>query len=154
MKPLAYIGAVLVGICLLVACSGTTSPRGKDAAASAPNGTSHSTASGSSAVTKSDAEGVAFLESHLAELVKFKENREFHKIGFSQTGRYYRWLDEVEAEHKADPYDTNVGIAVGDLLMLGLAYVDSKGIETQYTTFAREQIEKVIADHKSSAPKD
>jgi hypothetical protein len=152
IKQLAYIGAAFFSMILLIACSGAKPPQ-NGTATPAPNSVAP-TKPGRQSVTKTDAQGVAFLESHFAELMRIKEDAEFKEIGFSQTGQYYRWLDEVQSEHNADPYDIKVGIAVGDLLMLGLAYVDSKGSETKYTTDARAQIEKVISDHKSSTTND
>jgi len=68
---------------------------------------------------------------HLKELLKFKDEDNFKKYGFSQSWNYYPWLKKVEdlkkTDDQADLYRINI------LHSLSLKYIISKGRETKDT---------------------
>jgi hypothetical protein len=70
------------------------------------------------------------------ELISFKNKSDFRKFGFAVGGPYNEWLLRVQ-KIKNNP-DSKLllqkGIVIGDLEQLGLAYVSSKGKETDVTT--------------------
>jgi tetratricopeptide (TPR) repeat protein len=80
------------------------------------------------------------------ELVKFKDDTDFHKIGFSAEGPYHKWKENVE-ELKKNP-DSKLllenGIVVGDIEMLGSEYRKSKGKETDYTKYMVPEIKSAL----------
>ena len=69
------------------------------------------------------------------ELLEFKSSGDFVKSGFSQEGNYNKWLKDVEALNKNPNAELLLdnSLIVGDLLNLGMAYVNSKGKETTVT---------------------
>ncbi len=91
------------------------------------------------------AEAREFITAKLKELDGFKTDPKFIKLGFGTGGPYNKWLVAVDERQKAATKPSAEGIALGDLSGLGLAYVSSKGQETKFTRFAREEIEKAIA---------
>lgn len=81
------------------------------------------------------------------ELNNFKSKPDFIEYGFEIGGPYNNWLTEVQ--HCRDEYDSfllnaNTGFLFGDLEMLGLEYVSSKGKETDYSIFITKTIEENI----------
>ena len=81
------------------------------------------------------------------ELIAFKDNPNFHKYGFSGAYIYNAWLKQV-GELKNSPVAKDIlfdyGFSLGDLEMLGLEYVKTKGQETKYSNWAKDRIEKGI----------
>lgn len=77
------------------------------------------------------------------ELLLFKDKNDFHHYGFGGAYRYNDWLHRVD-ELKNSPYAKTIlmeyGFALGDLEMLGLEYVESKGKETEYSIWAKNRI--------------
>jgi len=74
------------------------------------------------------------------ELMEFKGDAEFHRVGFGTCCKYKKWQLKVEALRNNKTLKMIDKIAVGDLLMLGLEYMRTKGKENDYTKFARESI--------------
>ena len=74
------------------------------------------------------------------ELMEFKGDAEFHRVGFGVCCKYKKWQLKVEALRNNKTLTMLEKIAVGDLLMLGLEYMKTKGKENDYTKFARESI--------------
>lgn len=74
------------------------------------------------------------------ELMEFKGDAEFHRVGFGVCCKYKKWQLKVEALRNNKTLTMIDKIAVGDLLMLGLEYMKTKGKENDYTKFARESI--------------
>lgn len=78
------------------------------------------------------------------ELLAFKGSDDFHYYGFSGAGKYNSWLKRA-AELKNSPHAKTIlldyGFALGDIEMLGLEYVKSKGRETEYSNWAKSRIE-------------
>lgn len=68
-------------------------------------------------------------------LISFKNKEDFKNYGFGVGGPYYKWLNSVE-DIKSNP-DSKLllrkGVLIGELEQLGLAYVNSKGKETEVT---------------------
>lgn len=81
----------------------------------------------------------------LNELLAFKDKEDFHYYGFSGTYKYNDWLKKV-GNLKDSPVAKEIlldyGFAIGDLEMLGLEYVKTKGQETKYSNWAKERIKK------------
>jgi len=67
------------------------------------------------------------------QLVVFKDKSDFHAFGFGAGGPYNNWMKEIE-KLESNP-NANLlleeGLVVGDLKMLGLEYMNSKGKETE-----------------------
>ena len=90
--------------------------------------------------------GQTFLRSKLAELDSFKSNPAFHRFGFGAGGPFHSWLKTVESRQDDSSFSLHERVAVGDLQMLGLEYVTTKGCENNYTRYARQSIRQVIGD--------
>ena len=61
------------------------------------------------------------------ELHTFKDDIEFHDMGFSRAGPYYAWMEAVEAHQDANPgwvLLDELGFAANEVLMLGINYMD------------------------------
>lgn len=89
-----------------------------------------------------------FLKSKLAKLDSFKSDPKFHQFGFSIGGPFNSWLKSVESKRDAPDFSFLERVAVGDLEMLGLEYISTKGRENEYSRFARRQITGVMQDGK------
>ena len=85
-----------------------------------------------------------------SELLEFKDKSDFKANGFSQGGQYHEWLIKVKGL-KNNP-DSKLllqkGVVAGELEQLGLAYVSSKGKETEVT----KNFNKFFAEAISSKP--
>lgn len=69
------------------------------------------------------------------ELMKFKNDKEFHEVGFDSCCSYNKWLLKAEAL-RDNPNGMDLmfeGFFPGDIEKLGQAYYLSKGKETEYT---------------------
>ena len=80
------------------------------------------------------------------ELMGFKGKYDFHSYGFSPGYKYHNWLKRVE-NLKNQPEAKSLlkkGIVVGDLEMLGLEYVNTKGRENDYTRFTNKNFKKAL----------
>ena len=90
------------------------------------------------------------FKSLYSELLDFKSNSDFKKIGFGEGGPYKEWLTKVE-KLKNNP-DSKLllekGVLVGELEQLGLAYAGSKGQETEVT----KNFNKIFSEAISSMP--
>ena len=69
------------------------------------------------------------------ELRSFKDDPSFHEVGFGRCCRFHDWKTRVEALRSRAGFETlaDIGVLPGDLLMLGMAYMRSKGRPTEYT---------------------
>lgn len=80
------------------------------------------------------------------QLVSFKDKSDFHAFGFGAGGPYSYWMKEIE-KLEANP-NANLlleeGLVVGDLKMLGLEYMNSKGKKTEYTRFIVPEIKRAL----------
>lgn len=80
------------------------------------------------------------------ELMSFKNDSLFHKIGFAPENRYSDWLDRV-GKLIEDPGSKGLlkkGVAVEDLMKLGLEYFKSGGKETSFSSFANGEFRKAF----------
>jgi hypothetical protein len=80
------------------------------------------------------------------ELLSFKDDSRFHKVGFASENKYSKWLDRV-GKLKEDPRSEGLlkkGIPVEDLLNLGLEYFKSGGKETAFSRFANGEFRKAF----------
>lgn len=80
------------------------------------------------------------------ELMSFKDDHEFHRIGFKPTGKYNKWLKKVNRLEK-NPNSRLImeeGICVGDLKMLGLEYAKHGGRETKYSKYMNNEFLSVF----------
>jgi hypothetical protein len=82
------------------------------------------------------------------ELKSFKNSSDFRKYGFTKSGPYNHWLVRVE-NLKTHP-DANsllsMGFVAGELEVLGLTYVSSKGRETETTLFFNKIFSEAISN--------
>ena len=90
--------------------------------------------------------GRQFLKSKLAELDSFRADPKFHQFGFGVGGPFNSWLKSVESKREDSSFVLRERVAVGDLQMLGLEYMKTKGRENEYTRYTREQIAEVLRD--------
>lgn len=76
------------------------------------------------------------------ELLAFKDKSDFQRYGFGTGSKYNRWLTDVQ-KLKNTPTEKiliGLGFVPGDLEMLGLEYVSSKGKETEYSLYTKKTI--------------
>lgn len=86
------------------------------------------------------------LQSLYKDLLGFKNKSDFALWGFDIDGPYNYWLK------KAETFDNKTyaevlaehGIAPGDVKMLGIEYVKTKGQEDDYTRYLRSEIDAAI----------
>jgi hypothetical protein len=94
----------------------------------------------------------AFTEfkSLYGKLSEFKNDADFKKLGFGKGGKYSEWIEKVR-EFKQNP-DSKLllkkGVLIGELEQLGMAYVSSKGKETEVT----KTFNKIFSDAISDKP--
>ncbi|MCZ0935704.1 MAG: hypothetical protein OXJ54_11025 [Gemmatimonadetes bacterium] len=69
------------------------------------------------------------------ELHSFKDDPNFHDVGFGTCCRFHDWQTRAEALQSSAGLETlaDVGVLPGDLLTLGMEYMRSKGRPTEYT---------------------
>ncbi len=75
------------------------------------------------------------------DLQDFKDDAKFHKIGFglfSISTKYKRWELEIQSLRKNKDSTFETKLIAGDLLMLGLEYIKTKGKENNYIKFVKE----------------
>lgn len=81
------------------------------------------------------------------ELHAFKNSSDFVKYGFDKRGKYRNWLEEVR-EFTQNP-DSKLllkkGVLIGELELLGMAYVGSNGKETEVTMVFNVIFDEAIA---------
>lgn len=80
------------------------------------------------------------------ELMNFKNSSGFKNYGFMPGYKYHSWLKKVE-KYENYPEAKNLlnkGIVLGELKMLGLEYVSSKGKETEFTRITRQNFKKAL----------
>ena len=80
------------------------------------------------------------------ELMSFKDDSLFHKVGFAPDNKYSDWLDRVGKlnEDSRSKGLLKKGISVEDLLNLGLGYFNSGGKETSFSSFANGEFRKAF----------
>ena len=69
------------------------------------------------------------------ELHSFKDDPDFHEVGFGRCCRFHDWQTRVEALQSSAGLETlaDVDVLPGDLLTLGMEYLRSEGRPTEYT---------------------
>jgi hypothetical protein len=80
------------------------------------------------------------------ELINFKNDPLFHKVGFAPENKYSKWLDKV-SKLKQDSRTKGLvkkGISIEDLMNLGLEYFKSGGKETSFSRFANDEFRKAF----------
>lgn len=82
----------------------------------------------------------AFARSKLDELDGFRGSPEFRRLGFGEGSPHHRWLLEVKAAREAEGLNFGEGLALSELLSLGLTYVGTQGEEDDDTRFHREML--------------
>ena len=80
------------------------------------------------------------------ELMSFKDDSLFHKVGFAIENKYSNWLDRVGKlnEDSRSKGLLKKGIPLEDLRDLGLEYFKSGGKETAFSRFANGQFRKAF----------
>ena len=80
------------------------------------------------------------------KLLTFKDNPDFHQMGFVQPGEYHDWM--VEAQDLRDnPLSEQLvtrGLMSNELVLLGIEYLASKGQETHSTLMFNEDFKKLL----------
>ena len=82
------------------------------------------------------------LLAHYHELLRFKDNPEFHQVCYSRAYRYAEWVDRGKAlgERSEASLREHTGIHPTDLWNMGREYCDSQGQETNYTQWLNSQM--------------
>ena len=77
------------------------------------------------------------FQSLLSELNTFKGNQDFHQQGFGRGGSYHSWLSKVQAivDSQCEELLIEKGFVFSELEALGMEYLKTKGVDTDYTTF-------------------
>lgn len=81
------------------------------------------------------------------ELLNFKDDPRFHKMGFSVGSPYRTWFEEIRAlavKQISSESMPGSGIVPGDLEILGREYMSSKGAETRYTEIMRPEFDRAL----------
>jgi hypothetical protein len=89
---------------------------------------------------------VAEVRQLYLELMSFKDDSTFHKVGFTGDNKYSNWLDRV-GKLKEDSRSEGLlkkGIPLEDLRDLGLEYFKSGGKETAFSRFANGKFRKAL----------
>lgn len=139
----------------LVLFTGACSPdRSAADPAQAENGTALTTSDvQQSASSEEGAEAAAeALQSLYADLKQFKDDPQFHQVGFGQCCEYFRWKQKVEALSATHGRAIlkRAGFAPGDLVQLASAYAKSRGRETDLTRRLKAPIENGLSPSKPS----
>ncbi len=91
------------------------------------------------------------LKTLYQELQEFKDNPEFHQVGFGTCCRFNRWMVKVEvlrSKKTGIKILMEVGFVPGELLQLGMEYMRSRGRPTSYT----KEMEPVIVSGFAPEP--
>lgn len=139
----------------LVLFTGACSPDSSAAdPAQAENGTALTTSHVQlSASSEAGAEAAAeALQKLYADLKQFKDDPEFHRVGFGRCCEYLRWKQKVDALSASHGRAIlkQAGFAPGDLVQLASAYADSRGRETDLTRRLKGRIENGLSPSKPS----
>ena len=123
----AVLAAIVLG-CVLLGCAPPDSDPAQTAAPPESSDVEPDAPAGFSEQTK------RLLALH-KELHSFKDDPEFHQVGFGACCRFHEWQARVEVLRSETKLETIMDIEVvpGDLLILGLEYMQSKGRSTEYT---------------------
>jgi hypothetical protein len=81
------------------------------------------------------------------ELMSFKDDSLFHKVGFAAENKYTNWMDRVGKlceDSRSKGLLKKQGVPIEDLLNLGLEYFKSGGKETSFSRFANEEFHKAF----------
>lgn len=129
----------MVLLAAIVACSSCQTPetRGGEAA--------HQVATGLSTNQQ-------FLRAQLHALLAFKDDRDFHAVGFSPGHRFHGWYKAVAAKRDEKGLSWQEAEALGHLAQLGREYCRLRGREGEYSTFAKQVIEESLALPATAAP--
>lgn len=85
----------------------------------------------------------------LERLLAFKDKQDFKTYGFGKGGPYHKWLTDVEALRNSQPKGATHPVplvlraAPGDLIMLGMEYMQKQG-ETDYTRQILPELQQTI----------
>jgi len=80
------------------------------------------------------------------KLLTFKDNPDFHQMGFVQPGEYHDWMMEAQ-DLRDNPLAEQLvsrGLMSNELVLLGIEYLGSKGQETHSTLMFNEDFKKVL----------
>lgn len=136
---MARANDLAIFLAVILACSSCQTPQAQDGAAERQAATEQSS-------------NQLFLLSQLRALLAFKDDRDFHAVGFSPGHRFHSWLQAVEARRADKELSWQEAEALGHLEQLGLEYCRLRGREGEYTTFAKQVIEEHIAAPHVAAP--
>lgn len=77
----------------------------------------------------------------LTQLDSFRNTEHFAKFGFSQGGNHYEWIKQAERLSRSK--NQKAAAKAKHLYSLGVAYVISKGKETEHTIKLRRKIKSL-----------
>ena len=88
------------------------------------------------------------------ELQKFKDDPEFHQVGFGLCCRFNVWKQEVDALTDRSGLETlrEIGIVPGELFSLGWEYFQNRGRSTFLTAFVEANIKAASIETIGLAP--
>lgn len=85
-----------------------------------------------------------------SELQTFRFDKDFHKMGFGQGGKYYKWLQKsksIRSEADRTLHERkyiDLRAATDHLMQIATDYMNNEGQETKYTRQMTGEIEKII----------
>ena len=88
------------------------------------------------------------LKTLYEELQGFKDNPEFHQVGFGTCCRFNKWKVKVESlrsKKTGMKIFREIGFLPGELLQLGMEYMRSRGHPTSYTQVMEATIVEGLA---------
>lgn len=92
------------------------------------------------------------LQRLYADLKGFKDEPEFHRVGFGRCCEYFRWKQKVDALSATNGRAIleRAGFAPGDLVQLASAYAESRGRDNELTRRLKGRIENGLSPSKPS----
>ena len=90
-----------------------------------------------------------------AEFQTFKNEEEFHRVGYGRCCKYYQWMKKVDALRGNDPGEflRSFGILPGELISLGTEYYQGRGNQDAAKMW-EASVEAVLNPKPAEAPID
>ncbi len=82
----------------------------------------------------------------LIELEGFREDPEFHRVGFGSCCRFNDWLKEAQTLRDTAGLSplSELGVVPGEIILVGQEYITSAGQSTEYTGFVVSEIMSTV----------
>lgn len=97
---------------------------------------------------RAQATHISKIKTLYLKLLEFKDNPNFHRMGFAPGSPYKKWFEQVQALQNDKKLNLQLvkekGIVSGDLLQLGMEFMSSKGSDTDYSIFMTGNMKKAL----------